>query len=118
MKKIVLPKEDEDLLEECRVDTYRARGKGGQHMNVTDSAVRMVHIPTGIIVTSRKGRSQFHNKQECLLKLRKKVALLNYQKPIRIPTKVPLSAKKKTKEEKQKRSKQKELRKPPGFTNE
>ena len=115
MKKIVLPKKDEDLLKDCRVDTYRASGKGGQHINVTDSSVRLTHIPTGIVVASQRGRSQFHNKQECLIKLRKKVDELNYIKPKRIPTKASFSAKKKIKEEKQKRSKQKELRKRPSF---
>jgi protein subunit release factor A len=118
MSKIILPDDDDDLLEECRVDAYRASGKGGQHVNVTDSAVRLTHIPTGIVVTCQRGRSQYHNKQECLIKLRKKVEQLNYKKPKRIPTKIPRSAIKKGKEEKQKKAKIKELRRPPKRDND
>lgn len=118
MKKIVLPLEDEDLLSECRVDTYRSSGKGGQHINVTDSAVRLTHIPTGLVVSSQRARSQFSNKNECLAKLRKKVDQLNYKKPKRIPTKVPLSVKKRRKESKQKKAKLKELRQSPKNINE
>jgi len=118
MKKIILPIDDEGLLLQCRVDAYRASGKGGQHVNVTDSAVRLTHIPTGIVVTCQRGRSQFFNKKECLVKLRKKVDQLNYKKPKRVPTKVSRSAIRKAKEEKQKKAKQKELRRPPKFDNE
>lgn len=113
MAKISLPTDDKDLLVECKVDTFRASGSGGQHVNVTDSAVRLTHIPTGLVVTSQKERSQYLNKKECLVKLRKKVDKLNYRKPKRIPTRLPRSVKRKERAKKTKNSEKKRLRRPP-----
>lgn len=113
MTKIVLPPLDEDLLAECKVSTYRASGSGGQHVNVTDSAVRLTHIPTGIVVTSQKERSQHLNKKECLTKLRKVVERLNYRKPRRIATRLSQSERIKNRIKKLKASEKKTLRRPP-----
>ena len=108
--KIILPKSDKDLLDQCKVSAFRASGKGGQHVNVTDSAVRITHIPSGIAVTSRSEKSQYLNKKQCLIKLRKKIAKLNYKKPKRIPTKISSATKKKRKIKKIKFSEKKRLR--------
>lgn len=113
MSKIILSEDDDELLAECRIDTFRSSGSGGQHVNVTDSAVRLTHLPTNIVVTSQKGRSQLVNKLDCIAKLRKVVEKLNYRKPKRIPTKVPKSVKLKNSEKKVKESQKKRLRRPP-----
>jgi peptide chain release factor 2 len=111
---ITLPDSDEELLRECEVETFRSSGPGGQHVNKTESAVRLRHLPSGIVVTSQQERSQHRNKAICLLKLRDKVARLNYRAPKRVPTRVPRAVKKRTLEEKVRRGKIKKLRsKPP-----
>ncbi|MBA3569944.1 MAG: peptide chain release factor-like protein, partial [Pyrinomonadaceae bacterium] len=63
---IILPDLDEDLLRECEVETFRSSGPGGQHVNKTESAVRLRHLPSRIVVTSQQERSQHRNKGLCL----------------------------------------------------
>jgi len=110
---INLPELDEDLLRECEVETFRSSGPGGQHVNKTESAVRLRHGPSGIVVSSQQERSQHRNKVLCLQKLRRKVAQFNYRPKERVPTRIPRSAKKRTLEEKARRSKIKQLRSKP-----
>jgi ribosome-associated protein len=115
MTKITLPASDAELLAQCSFEAYRASGRGGQHTNVTDSAVRLVHRPTGLVVTSQKTRSQYLNKQECLTKLRRAVKKLNYKQPKRVATRMPRSVKIKNRARKMKASKKKNLRQPLSF---
>jgi len=66
---------DEALLAASTTDTYRASGPGGQHRNKTESAIRLTHRPTGVVVTATERRSQHENRRRAVERLRKAVAL-------------------------------------------
>ena len=87
MSFISIPKSDEELLSQCKVETFRSSGKGGQHANKTESAVRLTHIESGIQVICQNERSQYLNKIKCIKELRLRIKKNNYKPPKRIKTK-------------------------------
>lgn len=104
---------DDELLAECRVDTFRAGGPGGQHQNKAESAVRLTHEPTGIVVTERSSRSQHRNRVRALETLRERIEELETPDKPRIPTKPTKGSEKRRLEKKRERAEKKRLRKPP-----
>ena len=81
----VYPEVDESIEVEInpadlRVDVYRASGAGGQHVNKTESAVRITHLPTGIVVQSQNDRSQHRNRAECMAMLKSRLYELELRK--------------------------------------
>ena len=110
---IPIPDDDDELLAQCRVDTFGAGGPGGQHQNKTESGVRLTHHPSGVVVTCREKRSQHRNKALALKRLREELVRRNRRPKARKPTRVPARERKKRLADKRRRSKVKETRKPP-----
>jgi protein subunit release factor B len=111
---IDIPQSDDELLAQCEVQTFRAGGPGGQHQNVTDSAVRLAHLPTGVVTTSRAQRSQHLNKKDALRRLRRKLEKLNAPPPPpRLPTRPSRAATERRLADKARRAAAKRLRRPP-----
>ncbi len=77
----------DELARDCVAEAFRGHGPGGQGINTTDSAVRMTHVPTGIVVVSRESRSQFRNRQLCLQKIRRELEIRSRRPTVRKATK-------------------------------
>ena len=82
-----IPEGDAALLRECDVQVFRATGPGGQSVNTTDSAVRLTHRPSGIVIVARKERSQLRNKHDALERLRARLVDAQRVRRRRVPTK-------------------------------
>jgi protein subunit release factor B len=108
-----VPDDDSTLLAECRIETFRAGGPGGQHQNKTESGVRLTHQPTGISVTARESRSQHRNRRIALIRLRAALEEAGREDEPRVPTKTPRRERRKRLEEKRRRAAVKQSRKKP-----
>ncbi len=103
-------REERELLDQCLVTTYRASGPGGQHRNVTESAVRLFHRPSGLMVTCASHRSQYRNRREALAELRRRLEARRRRRKPRLPTRPGRGQKEARLQDKRIRSRTKQLR--------
>lgn len=104
---------DERLLAECDVETFRSSGPGGQNVNRRETAVRLRHRPTGLVVTCQEERTQGRNKQIALDRLRDRLRRRNRRRRKRVPTKMPRAVRERILENKKRQSRKKDMRKKP-----
>ena len=117
MSFIHIPDSDDALLSECKIETFRSSGKGGQHANKTESAVRLTHTKSGIQVTCQDDRSQHLNKIKCIKELRIRIEKYNYKPPKRIQTKPTRGSVERRLSNKKHKSEKKNNRKKPNLNN-
>ena len=117
MSYISIPESDDELLSECKIETFRSSGKGGQHANKTESAVRLTHIKSGIQAACQDERSQYLNKIKCLKELRLRIEKHNYKPPIRIRTKPTKGSVERRLSSKKRQSEKKKNRKNPNIND-
>ena len=114
---IHIPDSDDALLSECKVETFRSGGRGGQHANKTESAVRLTHLKSGIQVMCQDERSQYLNKIKCIKELRLRIKKNNYVPPKRIRTKPTRGSVERRLSTKKHKSEKKKNRKNPDISN-
>ncbi|HOE62674.1 MAG TPA: peptide chain release factor-like protein [Candidatus Sumerlaeota bacterium] len=108
-----LPESDDVLLAECDVETFCSSGPGGQNVNRRETAVRLRHRPTGLVIVCQREREQHRNKQIALASLRRKLRMMLRRRRRRIPTKPPEVLKERVLESKKLRSLKKAIRRKP-----
>ena len=101
---------DEDLLAQCEVHAFRGSGPGGQHRNKTETAVRLVHLPSGVTATGADQRSREQNLRAALGRLREKLRRLAHRPPPRRPTNPTRASKERRVSDKKKRARLKAFR--------
>ncbi len=103
----------EALEKEVEVSFYQASGPGGQHRNRTYSAVRVVHLPTGTVVTSADSRSQHRNRRQAMERLLARLEEQSKVRVPRIPTRKGRGAHRREREQRDRHARKKSLRRPP-----
>ena len=101
---------DAELLAQCEVQAHRASGPGGQHRNKAETAVRLVHVPSGVTVEGKDERSRTQNLRIALARLREKLERRAYRPPPRRPTRPTRAAQQRRVESKKKQAAKKALR--------
>ena len=104
------PTDRETLEREVVVDVFRASGPGGQHVNKTESALRLTHPPSGVVVAAQDSRSQFRNRETAFERLIEKLRKLNHVPKKRVPTKPSRASKERRIEGKKLRGNTKQAR--------
>jgi protein subunit release factor B len=105
-----IPADPRELLKDCDVTFARGSGPGGQHRNKTETAVRIVHRPTGVLAVASEERSQLRNRERALERLHEKLVRRLKPRKARKPTAPPPAARRRRLEEKKKTARKKELR--------
>ena len=103
----------ETLEREVVIDVFRASGPGGQHVNKTESALRITHPPSGVVVTSQDSPSQYRNRETAFKRLVERLKRLNVVPKKRMPTRPTKASRERRLESKKRRSTTKQLRRKP-----